>query len=108
MPKVTAHGNTFDCEVGANLRKVLIEHDVNLYNGNAKWINCRGIGSCGTCAVMIEGDVSVANWKDRRRRSLPPHNAERPLRLACQTKVLGDIKVTKYDQFWGQGQQVMW
>ena len=108
MPNVTAQGKTFHCEMGANLRRVLLEHDVDLYNGNARWINCRGIGSCGTCAVLIEGEVSSANWKDRGRRSLPPHSESRPLRLACQTQVLGDIQVTKYDQFWGQGQTVVW
>ena len=108
MPNVTAQGKTFDCKVGANLRRVLLDHEIALYNGNASWINCRGIGSCGTCAVMIEGNVSAANWKDKGRRSLPPHSAERSLRLACQTNVLGDIRVTKYDQFWGQGQTVVW
>ena len=108
MPTVTAQGKTFECAKGANLRRVLLEHNVALYNGNASLINCRGIGSCSTCAVMIEGDVSAANWKDRGRRSLPPHKADRPLRLACQTQVLGDITVTKYDQFWGQGQTLLW
>ncbi|MGD1950599.1 MAG: 2Fe-2S iron-sulfur cluster-binding protein [Leptolyngbyaceae cyanobacterium] len=108
MPKVTAQGKTFECATGANLRRALLDNDVDLYNGNAKLINCRGIGSCGTCAVLIEGEVSTANWKDRGRRSLPPHKSERPLRLACQTRVLGDIKVFKYDQFWGQGQTIVW
>ncbi|MGD1853384.1 MAG: 2Fe-2S iron-sulfur cluster-binding protein [Leptolyngbyaceae cyanobacterium] len=108
MPKVTAQGKTVDCETGANLRRVLLEHNIALYNGKANLINCRGIGSCGTCAVMVEGHVSPANWKDRGRRSLPPHQAERPLRLACQTQVLGDVTVTKYDQFWGQGQKEVW
>lgn len=108
MPKVTAQGKTFDCETGANLRRVLLDNDVDLYNGNARLINCRGIGSCGTCAVLVEGDVSEANWKDRSRRSLPPHDSERPLRLACQTQVLGDIAVTKYDKFWGQGETIVW
>ncbi|MEM8806171.1 MAG: 2Fe-2S iron-sulfur cluster-binding protein [Cyanobacteria bacterium P01_G01_bin.38] len=103
MPKVTAQGKTFDCEIGANLRQVLLANGVDLYNGNAKLINCRGIGSCGTCAVQIEGKISEANWRDRTRRSLPPHNANRPLRLACQTQVLGDVTLTKYDGFWGQG-----
>ena len=108
MPTVTAQGKTFDCEAGANLRQVLLAHDVDLYNGQARMINCRGIGSCGTCAVQIEGEVSEANWKDRTRRALPPHEAGRDLRLACQTRVLADVRVTKYDGFWGQGKEVVW
>jgi ferredoxin len=108
MPNVTAQGKTFECAKGANLRRVLLDHGVALYNGNAQLINCRGIGSCGTCAVMIEGEASAVNWKDRGRRSLPPHSPERPLRLACQTRVLGDMTVTKFNQFWGQGQNLVW
>jgi hypothetical protein len=70
MPKITAQGKTIDCAVGANLRQVLLAADVDLYNGQARLINCRGIGSCGTCAVQIEGvadAVSAVNWRDGRR-----------------------------------------
>ena len=108
MPQIQAQGKTINCSRGANLRQVLLENEVDLYNGNAKYINCRGLGTCGTCAVEIEGSVSPVNWKDKGRRSLPPHSPERNLRLACQTKVLGKIKVTKYDRFWGQGNNKIW
>ncbi|WP_346290033.1 2Fe-2S iron-sulfur cluster-binding protein [Sphaerothrix gracilis] len=108
MPKVTAQGKTFDCPQGANLRQVLLQNGVELYNQQAKLINCRGIGTCGTCAVAVSGAVSKTNWRDRTRRSLPPHSPNRDLRLACQTQVLGDLKVTKYDGFWGQGTEAVW
>ena len=108
MPKVIAQGKTIDCKMGANLRRVLMKHQVDLYNGKATLINCRGIGSCGTCAVQIEGEVSAANWCDRTRRSLPPHTPQNNVRLACQTKVLGDIRVTKFNGFWGQGDRTIW
>ena len=108
MPEVMAQGKTISCHKGVNLRKLLLKHEIDLYNGNAKIINCRGIGSCGTCAVEIEGEVSPPNWKDKTRLSLPPHSLEKNRRLACQTKVLGDIKVTKYDGFWGQGDIFIW
>lgn len=58
--------------------------------------------------MQIEGEVSSVNWKDTVRRSLPPHSIDRNLRLACQTKVLGDIKVAKFDGFWGQGNKLVW
>ena len=108
MPNVIAQGKTISCERGANLRRVLMTHQVDLYNGKSTLINCRGIGSCGTCAVQIEGEVSEANWRDRARRSFPPHTPENKVRLACQTKVLGDIRVTKFNGFWGQGNQCVW
>ncbi|BAZ44292.1 ferredoxin [Chondrocystis sp. NIES-4102] len=102
MPTVNVQGKTFVCDYGANLRKVLLKHKIDLYNGKSRIINCRGIGTCGTCAVGIIGDVSAANWRDQARLSLPPHSPKQNRRLACQTKVLGDIEVIKYDGFWGQ------
>ena len=111
MPTVRAAGKVIQCESGANLRQVLLKAGVALYNGNATVINCRSIGTCGTCAVHIDGEtgsVSEVNWRDRTRRSLPPHDRDRDLRLACQTQVFGDIAVTKYDGFWGQGTEPVW
>lgn len=108
MVKIKAAGQEMTCETGANLRQVLLANGVEVYNGQSKLINCRGIGTCGTCAVQVEGEVSPANWRDRTRRSLPPHSGDRPLRLACQTQVLGDVSVTKFDGFWGQGDQPVW
>ena len=108
MPKVTAWGKTFECESGSNLRKVLLKNGIELYNGNSKIINCRGIGSCGTCAIAVEGEVSEPNWKEKTRLGFPPHSPSNNRRLACQIQVLGDIRITKYDGFWGQGNQQVW
>ncbi|NJN22126.1 MAG: (2Fe-2S)-binding protein [Leptolyngbya sp. RL_3_1] len=105
MVTITYQGQTVTCPVGANLRRVLLQHQLTVHNGGAQLINCRGLGTCGTCAVQIVGPVSEANWRDRARRSLPPHDPQRHLRLACQTQVLGDIQVIKYEGFWGQGTQ---
>jgi len=85
-----------------------MENGVDLYSPRANYVNCMGIGTCGTCAVEIAGEVSDVNWKDSARRALPPHNPEKPLRLACQTQVLGDIAVTKYTGFWGHQNDVAW
>jgi ferredoxin len=108
MPTITAQGKAFDCEMGANLRQVLLAQGVDLYSPKARYVNCMGIGTCGTCAVAIAGNISEANWRDRTRRSLPPHKPNNPLRLACQTRVLGDIKITKFTGFWGQEDKLAW
>jgi hypothetical protein len=42
----------FECKIGANLRQVLLEQGIDLYNNQAKLSNCHGIGTCGTCAVQ--------------------------------------------------------
>jgi ferredoxin len=107
MPTITVSGQTITCDRGANLRRVLLKHDISLYNGGSQLINCRGIGSCGTCAVAIVGEVSEINWKEKARLSLPPHKPNNNRRLACQVQVFGDIEVTKYDGFWGQGESVI-
>ena len=107
MPTVNFQGKIFTCKQGDNLRQILLKQKLDLYNGNSKYINCRGLGSCGTCAVEIIGNVSEANWRDRTRRSLPPHDPSQNRRLACQTKVLGNIEVIKYAGFWGHKTQTL-
>ncbi|WP_017303437.1 2Fe-2S iron-sulfur cluster-binding protein [Spirulina subsalsa] len=108
MPTVSAQGKTFTCETGANLRKVLLNNGVDLYNEGAKVINCLGFGSCGTCAVEVQGEVSEPKGKEKFRLSLPPHSSKSNLRLACQTQVLGDVTVTKHQGFWGQKAETKW
>jgi ferredoxin len=108
MPKVLAQGKVIECARKSNLRQIMLQNGIDLYNSGAKVINCRGIGSCGTCAVVVEGEVSQPNWREKARLSLPPHSPTQNLRLACQTQVLGDVRITKYDGFWGQGSQIVW
>ena len=108
MPKILVQGRTLTCEPGANLRKVLLENGIDLYNGKAHYINCMGIGTCGTCAVKLEGYEQPRNWKENGRLSLPPHKSGSHRRLACQISVTSDLTVTKYDGFWGQGDRQVW
>jgi ferredoxin len=79
---------------------VLLENKVDLYNGAAKVINCQGLGTCGTCAVKIEGSVSKPSAMEQLRAPLLKDR-----RLACQTSVLGDILVKKYQGLWGLGKE---
>jgi hypothetical protein len=37
MPRVTVYGQTITCDQGANLRRVLLKHDISLYNGASKF-----------------------------------------------------------------------
>ena len=103
MPTVRFAGHTVECPLGANLRMVLLRARLPLYNSVARALNCRGFGTCGTCAVRIEGKVSDLSTVERVRMQLPPHEREAGLRLACQCQVLGDLVVTKYTGVWGTG-----
>jgi len=101
MPKITFRDRTIECTTGCNLRQVLMDADMPLYNGVASLIHCRGMGTCGTCAVQIEGDVSPMTRVEKWRLGFPPHRRGDGLRLACQCKVLGDLKLEKLDGMWG-------
>jgi ferredoxin len=102
LPKVHFAGRTVECPEGANLRVVLLRARLPLYTRVAQAIHCRGHGTCGTCAVRIDGPVSDPTPAELRRLRFPPHRPDAGLRLACQCKVLGDLRVTKYSGLWGQ------
>jgi ferredoxin len=108
MPKITAQGKSFDVPYEANLREALLEHDVDLYNGAAKVLNCHGHSSCGSCLVKVEGMVSAPTEFEKLRMAIPPHSQHHDRRLACQAKVLGDVNVTKFDGHFGTGDDIAW
>lgn len=101
MPKIHFEGRTIECEQGDNLRRVLCSAKLPLYNGIAKTIHCRGLGTCGTCAVEIEGNVSDPTPVEKWRLGFLPHQSDSGLRLACQCKVLGDLEIRKHGGMWG-------
>ncbi|MCZ6783532.1 MAG: 2Fe-2S iron-sulfur cluster-binding protein [Proteobacteria bacterium] len=105
MPTVQFAGQSVPCPQGANLRLVLLRARLPLYNGAARALHCRGLGTCGTCAVKIEGPVNEPTQIERLRLGFPPHDREKGLRLACQCSVLGDLVITKYEGLFGQGDE---
>lgn len=102
MPKIKFKGKEIECNKGQDLRSALLALDLTPHNKRAKMLNCKGLGTCGTCAVLVEGEVSKMSYIEKRRLSFPPHNPDDGLRLACQCRVHGDIDVIKGDGFWGE------
>jgi ferredoxin len=102
VPTVRFAGKSVECLQGANLRSVLVRARLPLYNGAAQAVHCRGLGTCGTCAVHVDGAVSEQTRAERLRLALPPHHGDDRLRLACQVDVLGDVQVTKFQGLFGQ------
>ncbi|KAG2383531.1 hypothetical protein C9374_004202 [Naegleria lovaniensis] len=96
---------TIEVPSGSNLRKILLEHNIPLYNGKTQAFNCGGNGACGTCAVQvqtIDGHSKTQIMKrtlgEEVRLKLPPHlNKNEDIRLACQCTVEEDIEVQKFD-----------
>ncbi|WP_440988956.1 2Fe-2S iron-sulfur cluster-binding protein [Haloarchaeobius baliensis] len=102
-PTVRFADREVTCEVGDQLRAVLLAAEGHSpHNDVTQVANCGGNGLCGTCAVGVDGEVSEPESRERRRLNLPPHDEERGLRLACQTRVQGDVTVSKHRGLWGQ------
>ncbi len=121
MPKVTfvKEKKTIDVPEGANLRTAARKAGVELYKGVHKYLNCQGFGLCGSCRVYVkEGKTNVSkpglveNFTTKLGGNPEAFFAyvghEDEMRLACQCKVEGDIKVeTKApcnfhgEKFWG-------
>jgi len=117
MPLVKFVKENKEIEVpeGAVLRTEAVKAGINLncgVNGVGasvnKFLNCKGLGMCGTCRVLIAKGMENTNkltlaekLKFRTPISIPPDpipclayiGHEDTMRLACMTKVLGDIEV---------------
>jgi ferredoxin len=114
MPLVKFINENKEIEVpeGANLRKEAIKAGINVHQGvNGfgaginKFVNCHGIGQCGTCRVRIVKGIEHASpmgiiEKFRFYNPGPdpiPCMAfignEDTMRLSCQTLVNGDMEV---------------
>jgi ferredoxin len=98
---------------GAVLRTEAIKAGINLncgVNGMGaninRYVNCLGKGMCGTCRVLITKGMENTNHMTRREKlrfktpiipdpipALAYVGHEDTMRLACMTKVYGDIEV---------------
>lgn len=102
MPMISYEGERIECEPGSELRAALLKADLSPHNGASNYANCGGRAVCGTCAVEVDGPVSEMGEEERSRLSKWPHDLDSGLRLACRTRVEGDIEVVKHGGFWGQ------
>lgn len=98
-------GRVLEVSEGERLRDALLRRGRSPHAGQARWLNCRGLGSCGTCALRVRGPVEPRELTrmEAWRLGFPPHDASRGLRLACQVRVAGDLTLEKLSGFWGQG-----
>jgi len=88
---------TIQCLKGQNLRRVLLDANLPLYSDRAKFTNCGGGLSCGTCVVDV---VDNADWEERQdveSRRLAKKYAP-TTRLSCNTIIEGDCTVTVQPQ----------
>jgi ferredoxin len=112
LVKFIKENKEIDVPEGANLRKEAIKAGINTHQGMNgfgatvnKFLNCHGLGQCGTCRVKITKGMENASpmgfiEKMRFYNPLPDPipcmsyiGNEDTMRLACQTLVNGDMEV---------------
>lgn len=105
---------------GANLRAEAVKAGINLNTGvNGigasvnKWVNCAGLGMCGSCRINIKKgmeNLSPITFKETfkfKYMGFPPDpmpmmafiGNEDKMRLACQCTVNGDVEVESTPEF---------
>ena len=111
---------TIEVPVGANLRHESLKAGVELYPGiHSNFLaNCHGLGLCASCCVKVKKgkeNLSPQTFRERARMifgmftSAARKGHEDEVRLACLTRVNGDVEIeTKPDimnlhgeRFWG-------
>lgn len=96
MPKISVTnsetGETFEFKVGlgANLRQAAQYKNIELYKGMHQYLNCRGMGLCGTCLIEVEPMSNV----DPQTVFEKLHKVGPNQKLSCRTKVYGPISIT--------------
>lgn len=103
---------------GTNLRQAALSAGVNLYQGlNGigaslnQFVNCHGLGMCGTCRVLIKKgaeNVAPMGMFEKVKFHCPVPDPmpclayignEANMRLACLVRVDGDIEVETGPEF---------
>ncbi len=69
---------------------------------------CGGIGSCGKCKIIVEDNLNVNEITDKEKKLLSKKEVENGVRLACLTKIHGNIvvKIPEYSRTGKQRLQV--
>lgn len=80
---------------GCNVREVLINNNINVYQSITRWTNCKGKQLCGTCIVNVTEGSLQTNRKSMDEASTLRENPE-SYRLSCITFAYGDITVETF------------
>lgn len=86
---------TIQAKAGCNVRKVLTDNGINVYQSVTRWTNCKGKQLCGTCIVNIAEGGGSTNRKSLDESSTLRENPD-SYRLSCVTFAYGDITVETF------------
>lgn len=109
MSKVSIVNEKKEIEVpqGTNLRTEAMKAGIQVYKGLDRYLNCRGLGLCGTCRVLVKKGMENLSPKGLKERfklgtMLSAIGHEQEMRLSCQVQVNGDCSIVTTPDFnWG-------
>jgi ferredoxin len=81
--------------VGVNVRELLVNNSINVYQSVTRWTNCQGKQLCGTCIVNIPTGGIRTNRKSMDEASTLRENPD-TYRLSCVSFAYGDITVETF------------
>lgn len=80
---------------GVNVRQLLVDNGINVYQSVTRWTNCKGKQLCGTCIVNVAEGLGNTNWKSMDEASTLRENPE-SYRLSCVTFAYEDVTVETF------------
>ena len=94
-PDGTTTRQEIEAMAGCNVRQVLTDNGINVYQSLTRWTNCKGKQLCGTCIVNITEGSSGTNRKSLDESSTLRENPD-SYRLSCVTFAYGDVTVETF------------
>ncbi len=94
-PDGTTTRQVIEARAGCNVRQVLTDNGINVYQSLTRWTNCKGKQLCGTCIVNITEGSSGTNRKSLDESSTLRENPG-SYRLSCVTFAYGDVTVETF------------
>lgn len=86
---------TITAPVGTNVRQLLVDNNINVYQSVTRWTNCKGKQLCGTCIVNVASGSMSTNRKSMDEESTLRENPD-SYRLSCVTFAYGDVTVETF------------
>jgi ferredoxin len=80
---------------GVNVRQLLVDNNINVYQSLTRWTNCKGKQLCGTCIVNLARGGVQTNRKSMDEASTLRENPD-SYRLSCVTFAYGDVTVETF------------